>query len=82
MYKRQLLTLLDISAFQCTDFYQCVCLPIHRVPHQVQSFLTDQRSKWLMFIGSMDVEYNKKLLRSMRTKSLYSGAHPVRATKF
>ena len=37
-FKGKLLSLLDISACQCTDFYQCVCLPIHRVPFQEQSF--------------------------------------------
>ena len=30
----------------------------------------------------MDVEYKKKLQLSMQTNSLYSAAHPVRATKF
>ena len=31
-FKAKLLSLLHTSACQCTDFYQCVCLPIHHVP--------------------------------------------------
>ena len=60
-FKMEAKRLFDISACKCTIFSECICPKECKVPVNEQAFLTDQRTKRKMLIGSVDVRETKRL---------------------
>ena len=57
-------TLFDVAYCKCLNFSSCSCEKSKKVPPEEQSFLTDQRSTRIAYIGGID--QNVTLLRQKR----------------
>ena len=70
LYQKKLPLLFDIALCKCNNLIRCYCPPNDRVPIQEHDFIKDQRSHRIMVIGSIDKQYSKKLIRSLKNKKV------------
>lgn len=54
LFKKDISSLFDISYCKCSDFSNCQCPKIKKVPINERNFLSDQRTIRKMFIGTID----------------------------
>lgn len=62
--------LFDLAACKCSDFSNCTCERLKKVPLMEQGFLIDQRTQRKMFIGGIDKDSTQKLSRTLLRKQL------------
>ena len=61
-------TLFDISTCKCSNFTDCACDRMRRVPKEEQVFLEDQRTSRRMMIGGIDIKSTKKKAQLVERK--------------
>lgn len=64
--------LFDLAACKCSDFSNCSCERLKKVPVMEQGFLIDQRTQKKMFIGGVDKVSTQKLRKKLLRKQLES----------